>query len=91
MVAMVSLALTVAVALSNYYPVAAKNTPRNSPAPQATTAATQTAAKPQETRKPSLKTDPSIDKPTQVSLGFYLINLGRIHQTDETFDISGFL
>ena len=92
MAGLVSLALIVVVCLSNYFPVAAQNTPRNSPAPQAETAATQpAAAKPEETRKPSLKSAPSIDKPTQVSLGFSVLNLGRINQTDETFDISGFL
>ena len=89
MAGLVSLALT--VVMSNYSPVAAQNTPRNSPVQQPTTAATQPAAKPAETRKPSIKSDPSIDKPTQVSVGFSLINLGRINQTDETFDVSGLL
>jgi Neurotransmitter-gated ion-channel ligand binding domain len=89
MAGLVSLALT--VVMSNYSPVAAQNTPRNSPVQQATTTATQPAAKPAETRKPSIKSDRSIDKPTLVSVGFSLINLGRINQTDETFDVSGFL
>ncbi|MCC3409373.1 MAG: hypothetical protein JGK17_28210 [Microcoleus sp. PH2017_10_PVI_O_A] len=91
MAGLVSLALTVAVALSNYSPVAAQNIPSNSPVQQPTTAATQPAAKPAETRKPSLKSPPIADKPTEVSLGFWLNNLGRINQTDETFDVSGFL
>ena len=85
MAGLVSLALT--VALSSYSQVAAQNTP----AKQQTTAATQPAAKPAEIAKPSLKSPPSTNKPTQVSLGFSILNLGRINQTDETFDISGFL
>jgi hypothetical protein len=34
---------------------------------------------------------PHQDQPTPVSLGFYLLNLGKINQTEETFDISGLL
>jgi hypothetical protein len=88
MAGLVNLALT--VVMWNYSPVAAQNTPRNSPVQQPTTAATQPAAKPAETRKLSIKSYLSIDKPTQVSVGFSPINLGRINQTDETFDVSGF-
>jgi hypothetical protein len=36
-------------------------------------------------------TPPNQDKPTQVSLGFFLLNLGKINQTEETFEISGLL
>jgi len=81
-----SIGLALTIALSSYSQVAAQNTPRNSRAP-----AQQQTAKPAEIPKPSLKSPPSIDKPTQVSLGFSLINLGRINQTDETFEIGGFL
>ncbi|MEG3876041.1 hypothetical protein QT972_01480 [Microcoleus sp. herbarium7] len=87
------LGLALTFIISNNFPVAAQNTPSNSPAPaqqQTTTAAPQTA-KPAESPKPSLKSPPSVDKPTEVSLGFSVLNLGRINQTDETFDVSGFL
>lgn len=88
--ALVSLALT--VALSIYSPVVAQNTRGNSPTPTrtATTAAKAPAAQPPEISKPSLKSPPNTDKPTEVSLGFYLINLGRINQSDETIDVSGY-
>jgi hypothetical protein len=36
-------------------------------------------------------TPPNQNKPTQVSLGFYLLNLGKINQTEETFDIAGLM
>lgn len=89
--ALVTLALT--IALFTYSPVAAQNTPTNSPAPAPTptTAATAPTAPPLETPKAALKTPPNADKPTEVAVGFYLTNLGRINQSDETFDISGYL
>ncbi|WP_293129022.1 hypothetical protein [Microcoleus sp. bin38.metabat.b11b12b14.051] len=86
---LVTLALT--IVLSSYRPVVAQNTAENSPAPKTTTALQESAAKPAEIAKPSLKSPPSTDKPTEVSLGFSVLNLGRINQADETFDISGFL
>jgi hypothetical protein len=39
--------------------------------------------------KRSLKAPPSTDKPTEVALGFYVMNLGKIDQTNETFDLAG--
>jgi len=47
--------------------------------------------KPKETSQDSLKTPPNLDKPTEVGIGFYLTNITRINQSDETFDISGYL
>ncbi|MEG4321785.1 MULTISPECIES: hypothetical protein [unclassified Microcoleus] len=88
---LVSLALTVVVVLSSYSPVAAQNTPIDSPASETTTAVTEPEAKPKQTPKPSIKNRPNADKPTEVSVGFSLLNLGRINQTDETLDVSGFL
>jgi gamma-aminobutyric acid receptor subunit alpha len=35
------------------------------------------------------KTPPSVDSPTKVSLGFYVLNLGKLDQTNETVDIAG--
>jgi hypothetical protein len=43
----------------------------------------------QQPAKRSLRTPPSVDQPTRVSIGFYVLNLGKINQTDETFDIAG--
>lgn len=89
--ALVSLALI--AALFAYSPVAAQNTPRNSPASASrpTTATTTKPTAPPETPKAALKTPPNADKPTEVAVGFYLTNLGRINQSDETFDVSGYL
>ncbi|MEG4530127.1 hypothetical protein [Microcoleus sp. D2_18a_D3] len=89
--ALVSLALT--AALFTYSPVAAQNTPTNSPAPapRSTTAATAPTTPPLETPKAGLKSPPNADKPTEVAIGFYLTNIGRINQSDETFDVSGYL
>jgi hypothetical protein len=39
--------------------------------------------------KRSLKTPPTIGKPTEVALGFYVLNMGKIDQTNETFDLAG--
>ncbi len=41
--------------------------------------------------KQSLKSPPNVDKPTEVALGFYVLNLSHINQADETFDVTGFL
>jgi hypothetical protein len=41
--------------------------------------------------KRSLKSPPNVDKPTEVALGFYVLNLSHINQADETFDVTGFL
>ncbi|MEG4838514.1 MULTISPECIES: hypothetical protein [unclassified Microcoleus] len=89
--ALVSLALT--AALFTYSPVAAQNTPTNFPAaaPRSTTAATAPTTPPLETPKAGLKSPPNADKPTEVAIGFYLTNIGRINQSDETFDVSGYL
>jgi hypothetical protein len=71
--------------LSINSPVVAQSAPPNRPA----TAPLKTP--PPETATTSLTTPPNLDRPTEVSLGFYLINLGRINQSDETFDVSGYL
>ncbi|MEG4631251.1 hypothetical protein QUB56_16870 [Microcoleus sp. AR_TQ3_B6] len=86
--ALVSLALTVALFI--YSPVVAQNPRRNSPTPTATTAAKNPATQRPENSQPSFKSPPNTDGPTEVSLGFYLINLGRINQSDETIDVSGY-
>jgi hypothetical protein len=39
--------------------------------------------------KRSPKTPPNIGKPTEVSVGFYVLNMGKIDQTNETFDLAG--
>jgi hypothetical protein len=44
-----------------------------------------------ETPKRPLKAPPNVDTPTKVSLGFYALNLGKINQYDETFDVVGLL
>jgi hypothetical protein len=44
-----------------------------------------------ENIQPSLKSPPIIDRPTDVTVGFTASNIDRINQSDETFDISGFL
>jgi hypothetical protein len=51
------------------------------------------AARPPDKEPPrrSLKTPPNLDRPTQVSLGLYILNLGKINQSDETMDITGLL
>lgn len=88
------LALTLTLMMSSYVPVAAQDNSSNLavPLPKQTTTVTVTppTAKAPEA-KPSLKTPPNPQKPTEVSLGFSLVNLGRINQADETFDVSGFL
>lgn len=81
--AMVILGLIAFLSLDS--PVVAQSAPVNLP----TTAPLKTP--PPETAKTSLKTLPNLDRPTEVSLGFYLINLGRINQSDETFDVNGYL
>lgn len=88
------LGLALTFIISSYSDVAAQKAPRNSsaPPPPQTTTATVTRAKAKVPEaKPSLKISPNPDKPTEVAVGFYLINLGRINQSDETFDVSGYL
>lgn len=87
--ALVTLALI--AALFTYSPASAQNTPTNSRAPRPTTAATTPSTASPETPKASLKTPPNTDKPTEVAVGFYLTDLGRINQSDETFDVTGYL
>ncbi|HAT15688.1 MAG TPA: hypothetical protein DCS91_20850 [Microcoleaceae bacterium UBA11344] len=87
--ALVTLALTAALFI--YSPATAQNTPTNSRAPGPTTAATTGPTAPPETSKATLKNPPNADKSTEVVVGFYLTNLGRINQSDETFDVSGYL
>ncbi len=41
--------------------------------------------------KRSLKLPPLTAEPTPVSVGFYIHNIGKINQTDETFDLVGLL
>ncbi|MEG4999294.1 MULTISPECIES: hypothetical protein [unclassified Microcoleus] len=91
--AIVTLALTVTVVFSIYSPVTAQNPRGNSvpPSPTETTAAKNPVSTSPEIPKSSLKSPPNTDKPTEVSLGFYLINIGRINQSDETLDIGGYL
>ncbi|MFB8797118.1 MAG: hypothetical protein U7126_23495 [Microcoleus sp.] len=87
------LGLALTFIISNYSHVAAQETPRNSLVTQqqkTTTATVAPIAKLPEA-KPSLKTLPNPDKPTEVAVGFYLTNLGRINQSDETVDVSGYL
>ncbi|MEG4321547.1 MULTISPECIES: hypothetical protein [unclassified Microcoleus] len=87
--ALVTIALTVALFID--YPVVAQNPRANSPTPTRTaTTAANAAAKSPDIPQPSLKSPPNTDKPTEVSLGFYLIDLGRINQSDETIDVSGY-
>ncbi|MBD2102808.1 hypothetical protein [Leptolyngbya sp. FACHB-261] len=49
------------------------------------------AETPTATRQGSLSSPPNANQPTQVALGFHLLNLGRINQTEETFNVTGFL
>jgi hypothetical protein len=44
---------------------------------------------PKEWPKGTQKTPPNTNGPTEVKLGFYVLNLGKISQTDETCDIAG--
>lgn len=83
------LGLALTFIISSYSDVAAQKPPRNSSVPRPATV-TRAKAKLAEA-KPSLKSSPNPDKPTEVAVGFYLINLGRINQSDETFDVSGYL
>lgn len=70
----------------------AQNTPANSPTPATPTTPALNLATPTPVIPPtSLKNPPNPDKPTEVAVGFYLTNLGRINQLDETFDINGYL
>jgi hypothetical protein len=42
-----------------------------------------------EAPKQTLKSPPNPERPTEVSLAFFVLNLGRINQTDETMDLGG--
>jgi hypothetical protein len=51
----------------------------------------QPPATPTEWPKGTQKTPPHPNVPTEVKLGFYVLNLGKIDQTNETMDIAGLI
>jgi hypothetical protein len=51
----------------------------------------QSPTTPKEWPKGMQKIPPSADEPTEVKLGFYVLNLGKIDQLNETMDIVGLM